>query len=226
VEHGLGLATETGLLAVVAPLACGSGKKQPRLRLSRLAACGTQLCRCWRAAQLLRLPRVWLHSLLRGACARARAILQMCRASPRCGTRPLEVLRPAHPRRQSRSPCAYRLALPVLYWVTFMVMCFLHALQKAFLVFGTFTCGGRRHGGIGALLSAPTRTLGAGGAAMLPSSCTLPSPLPAVPAVRIGFGRRHHKRWAARCSWKRRLLLRAPVPRRLGPLRLQRIKSR
>ena len=38
------------------------------------------------------------------------------------------------------SPCAYRLALPVLYCVTFMVMCFLQPLQNAFLVFGTFTC--------------------------------------------------------------------------------------
>ena len=38
------------------------------------------------------------------------------------------------------SPCAYRLALPVLYCVTFMVMCFLQPLQNAFLVLGTFTC--------------------------------------------------------------------------------------
>ena len=39
-------------------------------------------------------------------------------------------------------PCAYRLAFPVLYCVTLCIWCFLHALlaQKAFLVFGTFTC--------------------------------------------------------------------------------------
>jgi hypothetical protein len=38
------------------------------------------------------------------------------------------------------APWAYREALPVLYWVTFIIICFLHPLQKAFLVFGTFTC--------------------------------------------------------------------------------------
>ncbi len=37
-------------------------------------------------------------------------------------------------------PWAYREALPVLYCVTFMLVCFLHPLQKARFVFGTFTC--------------------------------------------------------------------------------------
>jgi hypothetical protein len=41
--------------------------------------------------------------------------------------------------RSKNSPCAYREAFPVLYWVTFMVMCFLQPLQKAFFVLGTFT---------------------------------------------------------------------------------------
>jgi len=44
----------------------------------------------------------------------------------------------------SHAPCAYREAFPVLYWVTFMVMCFLQPLQKAFFVFGTFTCSAGR----------------------------------------------------------------------------------
>lgn len=30
--------------------------------------------------------------------------------------------------------------MPVLYWVTFIIMCFLQPLQKARFVFGTFTC--------------------------------------------------------------------------------------
>jgi hypothetical protein len=30
--------------------------------------------------------------------------------------------------------------LPVLYWVTFIIICFLQPLQKAFLVLGMFTC--------------------------------------------------------------------------------------
>ena len=40
------------------------------------------------------------------------------------------------------APCAYRLALPVLYCVTLCTVCFLQflSLQKARLVFGTFTC--------------------------------------------------------------------------------------
>ena len=43
------------------------------------------------------------------------------------------------------TPCAYRLALPVLYWVTLCKVCFLQflSLQKALLVFGTFTCANR-----------------------------------------------------------------------------------
>jgi hypothetical protein len=50
-------------------------------------------------------------------------------------------MRPLPRPHQTVSPCAYRLALPVLYCVTFMVMCFLQPLQKAFLVLGTFTWG-------------------------------------------------------------------------------------
>ena len=40
------------------------------------------------------------------------------------------------------APCAYKEALPVLYWVTLCIWCFLHSLplQNALLVFGTFTC--------------------------------------------------------------------------------------
>lgn len=44
------------------------------------------------------------------------------------------------------APCAYRLALPVLYWVTLCTVCFLQflSLQNARLVFGTFTCARAR----------------------------------------------------------------------------------
>ena len=41
-----------------------------------------------------------------------------------------------------RLPCANRDALPVLYWVTFIIWCFLHPLQKAFLDLGMLTCCG------------------------------------------------------------------------------------
>jgi hypothetical protein len=108
--HGLGLATKAGLLAVIAPLACGKD------------GCGT----------IERGP-LWLRGRNRPATRRFRAQAGQ-------GRRPLELL--SSPAGSFHSPCAYRLALPVLYWVTFMVMCFLHALQKAFLVLGTFTWSG------------------------------------------------------------------------------------
>ncbi len=45
--------------------------------------------------------------------------------------------------------------MPVLYCVTFMLVCFLHPLQKARLVLGTFTCSCTEQGG--ARVSKPQR---------------------------------------------------------------------
>jgi hypothetical protein len=207
VEHGLGLATKAGLLAVVAPLACGGGGagggdavtagQRDRTRGTATAANrfeGRRAPNAWTGSCSVALEGhrpedAWHCGLPEGAAGRP-AHKPNCRTSTaaRCtrymvlillklgtsfeprlppqegpcpplggcrGSHPLSLppLDPGHRHRQylsvwgaappgasAHSPCAYRLALPVLYCVTFMVMCFLHPLQNAFLVLGMFTC--------------------------------------------------------------------------------------
>ena len=62
-------------------------------------------------------------------------------------SRPPARRRSRPPRPAGGAPWAYSDALPVLYWVTLCMVCFWHSLplQKAFLVFGTFTCSTAQH---------------------------------------------------------------------------------
>ena len=113
VEDGLGLATVASLLTVVSPLPCGPKSATARSDRYRYSLSNRDQ---------VDIPRTSRAAVAVGASFAARSS-----AVPAVGAQ------------SPHAPWAKREAFPVLYWVTFIVMCFLQPLQKAFLVFGTFT---------------------------------------------------------------------------------------